>query len=144
MKGGLGGYLSLRRCCIYRSAQKKYSSLPSPLPLFPISPRLVDNAIRSNYSSSGASLSQSAPDSTQATHSSDRKVRTNSVQLLCSPSLHPLLFFTSLHVHHSVESSSSFTPAPRLPVSHLHSLLISHSALPHPHFVFLRDSFCGE
>lgn len=115
-----------------------------PSSYFQLSPDGWTNAIRSNYSSSGASRSQSAPDSTQAAHSSDRKVRTHSVQPLHPFTSIPLLFFTGLHVHHCFSSPShpaSSSPAPRLPVFHLHTphFCLSSSSSPTFFTVHLRD-----
>ena len=94
MKGGLG-VIFLKHCCIYRSSQKRYILPPVsqfPLPRFQLAPDGWSNAIRSNYNSSATSP-QSAPRLRTGTHSSDRKVRPNSVRLhpFTHPSFHPFI-----------------------------------------------------
>lgn len=104
-------FISVNRCCIYRSSQKRipcppsFPPLSSSLPHFQLAPDGWSKAIRSKYSSSGA-CSLSLPQ-TPHRHSSDRKVRTNSVQLLhlsIFPPLHSLhwsSFTMSSILHHT-------------------------------------------
>lgn len=98
----------MKRRCIYRPSLKTFPATPppssprhSPLPGFQLALDGWSNAIRSNYASTGAS-SLSLPRLRTGKHSSNRKVRPNSVQLLHYASIHPSTFprihpFVGLH-----------------------------------------------
>lgn len=96
------GFIYVKHCCIYRSSLKRF---PAPFRQFPLLHFQLalngwSNAIRSNYSSHVRLLSV-CPRLRTDTHSSDGKVRQNSVQLLISP-IHPSIFppihpLTGLH-----------------------------------------------
>lgn len=91
------GFISLKHCCIYSYALKRF---PAPFGRFPLlhfqlAPDGWSNAIRSN-SSSHVRLLSVCPRLRTDTHSSDGKVSLNSVQLLqyhpfIPPSFHPFI-----------------------------------------------------
>lgn len=140
------GFIYVKHCCIYRSSLKRF---PAPFCQFPLLHFQLalngwSNAIRSNFSSHVRLLSV-CPRLRTDTHSSDGKVRQNSVQLLwyhpfIPPSFHPfILSLVFIHLPLSWDTAARCAPV----FSYLPPHLPAHGSLSTTaHYFYFLTTFC--